>query len=807
LEIRNSEFGIRNFPALLQRLNLDLAILTLLVLLVNAPYLSGRFLPIHDTIQTFQGFHYFYSRFCLEGELPRWYSTGTFGTPSGFWQLVYLTPASYLCLLAGRLLQVRNVLLLFKVSLLLEQVMLLVGTYKLSRLLFRHRASVFLVCAGMVGSVVWYSQIWWSLRIYYLIPLVLFFLLSFFEGRGPHHLWLAGITSVLGLVGNLMYYGVLWLFVLFVVVAVLTSCRPRAWGSLFRPSAAHLVSLLLFVGLAAAYVGLVRHSFAGMEIGVSGREPESGKTPLITFLIYGGLVKVPLLFHMLLFGWPVHTPWSGHMDNTVYMGLLSLLLVGYAAVKVRDIRFLALGAGAFFLVWLSAAGAFARLMYLVPGFSLFRHLGLVYTLVRVLLLVCAGFGLEAFLRHGTRRHALYAGVALVVLMDFVVDRKVPCGFKYQVGLPNLVWWENGGWLLPFGIRMGLYAVLAGFLAGPGMVRGILRWLGRGGLAVERLREPRRPVAVWATLACFVADLLLFQTMAAVVRPRLPEGRESYLYTTRAYAAPLSDRRLKFPRDDRAMDAMRLMRSLQHYTATNETLYAFAGYDRWPFDHPVVLEPAGVRRLVLARRGVLGAERKSTETLTQMGYGGLDPALKRVLGCEASKFRLLTNPVFADSVEDAARTIKKVRELDQTLVLRGVPPGRCRTGGGERSSGEAGTVRLLEATANQVTLETHVAGEEPAWLVYSDSWHPDWRATVNGKEVSIAEAYLAFKAVPVGGGRSVVRFRFSGGRATWLADLLAASAFVFAVVMLVEYGRLLFSAGAEPSPRNDSGAGG
>ncbi len=790
------------FPRVLRRANLDLVALTLLLFVVNAPFLSGRFVPIHDTVQTFQGFHYFYSHFLLEGELPRWYSVGTFGTPSGFWQLVYLTPASYACMLVGRILHVESALPLFKLSLIIEQLILLVGIYKLSRLLFRSRASVFLVCVGVLGSAVWYSQIWWSLRIYYMVPLVLYFLASFFIRRQPHHLWLAAITFVISLVGNLMYFGVLWLFMVLVVVILLTWKHWRAWGSLFRLSLANLASFVLFLGISAAYLMFVMYSFEGVEIGVGGRDPETGKTPLLIFLTYGGLVDMPVMFHMLLFGWPIHTPWSGHMDNTVYMGLLPLALVGYALVKVRNARFFAFAGAALFVLWLSGAGGFARLMYYMPGFSLFRHLGLVYPLAKVLLLVCAGFGLDEFLARGEGRHALYAGVAMIILMDLIVDRDVASGFRLQVGLPGLNWWESGGWLLFFWLRMGIYAALGCFLAGPGAVRAILRRLKWRRGRENAARPTRRSIAVVATLTCFVIDLLLFQAVVAATSPKLLEGRESYLYTTDVRSPQFSDRRGKFPKHQRAFDAMRLMKSFQHPTATNETLYAFADYDRWPFDHPIVLEPMGVHRLILARRGAFEADHVSTRILDKMGDTKLDPALERVFGYNAPKFRLLANPIFAESVEEAARIIRETKALDTSLVLRGVPPEMQITNGEGDPPEGSGTVRVQSATANQVTVETHVTTDEPTWLVYSDSYHPDWRATVNGEEVPVAEAYLAFKAVPVGKGKSIVRFSFHGGLGAKTAGILAVLALTFCLCTLAGFVVLLLS----PNRADEQGPG-
>ena len=69
--------------------------------------------------------------------------------------------------------------------------------------------------------------------------------------------------------------------------------------------------------------------------------------------------------------------------------------------------------------------------------------------------------------------------------------------------------------------------------------------------------------------------------------------------------------------------------------------------------------------------------------------------------------------------------------------------------------------MTEFAADKVTIAVDV--REPAWLVYADAYHADWRAQVNGREVPITPAYGALKAVPVQPGHSQVRLRFRGGR--------------------------------------------
>ena len=50
-------------------------------------------------------------------------------------------------------------------------------------------------------------------------------------------------------------------------------------------------------------------------------------------------------------------------------------------------------------------------------------------------------------------------------------------------------------------------------------------------------------------------------------------------------------------------------------------------------------------------------------------------------------------------------------------------------------------------------------QQTAWLLITDTWYPNWRATVNREPVPILQANGAFRAVPVPPGESVVQMDF------------------------------------------------
>jgi hypothetical protein len=68
-----------------------------------------------------------------------------------------------------------------------------------------------------------------------------------------------------------------------------------------------------------------------------------------------------------------------------------------------------------------------------------------------------------------------------------------------------------------------------------------------------------------------------------------------------------------------------------------------------------------------------------------------------------------------------------------------------------------SVRFLEDGADRVRLEATLDGE--GYLVLLDSYDPNWRATVNGLQVPVRRANLAFRAVLLPPGRQLVEFRY------------------------------------------------
>ena len=180
----------------------DLVFLFLLMIAFQLPYLLCKnLLVVHDTMHKFRYFYFFYNEFYYHFEIASWVPYGEHGIPALLFQVSGLSIVNYLVGLVGIVFRVADVYLLFKVSILLEHVVLLFGAYSLSRILFKDRRTVFIVSLCVSVSTVWHSQIGWNFHIYYLMPLCLYLLLMFFMTRTSTFLWLFVICFLMSYLG------------------------------------------------------------------------------------------------------------------------------------------------------------------------------------------------------------------------------------------------------------------------------------------------------------------------------------------------------------------------------------------------------------------------------------------------------------------------------------------------------------------------------------------------------------------------------------------------------------------------------
>src|SRR5262245_43276328 len=104
-----------------------------------------RWNPIgSDTGDYWHMFYTSYNELFFNNNFAYWLPYGGYGQPNVLYHLMEISSTDYLMMFVGRLLGVRNALLLFQLSVIADHVLFLFGIYLLSRMLFKRKGAVFI---------------------------------------------------------------------------------------------------------------------------------------------------------------------------------------------------------------------------------------------------------------------------------------------------------------------------------------------------------------------------------------------------------------------------------------------------------------------------------------------------------------------------------------------------------------------------------------------------------------------------------------------------------------------------------------
>ena len=704
-----------------------------IVLLAIASFaldLRPSVIPAHDARQHLNAFHLLYAGLVTEEAIPRWLPYGRYGNDS-FLTLLYVTPTGYAVALLGSLIGNIGSIGLFKLVVLVEYLLMCVGTLLLAASLYRHLASVVLVGLGAVLSFSWLLSLDANFHYYYLLPIILLCLVSFLRTGRVSHAFYGAIACVVSAIGNVPYYPPLMAAVLgaFLVGYLVVDRPPKLL--LDRGT---YVSAGLLVVLVTVFVASYVRGFEDLVTYSSGRDARSLRIDLDVYLSYAGVTKIGNLAVAMVTG--MHT----HGDNTFYIGLAPLLLAGVAVVRARGASFAGLLTAGVFLVLFSFGGLVASIAYLLPGMSLYRHVGLVLGLARFLILLLAGFGLDSWLaREQLPRAAAARRVALLLALftaEIGLSTITAADAWHYVLLPRSLVPGAAHWLLAAS-RVGLYALVIGAAV----------WI------FPRWRGAPRLLPGAAALLAYGLDLASFRATQIAKWPEA--GPRDVLLARQAYrpkALPFRISRTSGASEEASNPHLRFVATHGPFATTYVHAYEVAGVDPWIPLYRTDSLASGVAALLEAR----GVPFDIYPLESMMP--ARDEWLGRALGRDGPKLRL-----YSDS------EVMRCRGPDCLPLVRGLP---ARSGAlvlevssdsaPVRPVGALGNIAVTRFSHNGLDMMVELEGERDAWLYYADAYDDEWRAAVNGRQTAVHRANLAFKAVRVPPGRSSVTLRYSGG---------------------------------------------
>lgn len=757
--------SIQSTPPVSRRsLNVELLVLLGIVLAFNAPLLRQSVIPNHDSFYAFEVFHFFMSALSAHGEIPMWAPYGFLGIPADYFINNFLGPELVGLGAIGLLLRVADLLLLYKLSILLRIAIFVVGTWLLSRELFRNRGAVWFATLSLGLSVYWLNQVFFDLVFVQSVPLTLSFLFRFSRTRRPIWFFVALVSSALGMWGNIEYFGPIYFYLYLIVFLVLFAGRRSDIVPLFKPTPARLALLILAVLLAGLYIHNVIVQFDGIHYtAIAGRDPVTFKASARGFLNYGTVPSLSGVLNEFLLGKGVHS------DLMLYVGVLpiglfflSLFLRPKRAYFAIFIPFLFFGA-------IAVGGVFAGFAFHLPFMAWYRHIGYLWALEKIFVVLGAGFALEALLdwlasRSPSGPGALWAdlwglahrriGVSLMLLVGSLVllaPKDFFEGTFHNYATAPREWVVQFLWLRVLILMAGLVAALL-----------VIR--SRGAVAARALP--------FILAACLLLDLGIFRIYRMSTYPVFAD-----LAVLKNAVAPRpwswTPMRLDYPATEGESILTRLF--YDQLGGVRYTMFHnFARLDSFPPLGRMDLMPKGLARL-LSARGISSLQDEGSTNILR------DPPLRRSLGYLAPKITFHTSPRFAVSDDEIHARLRVDTNFGRSPFIK--VADRSRTGGlldwfqpPERILRE-----VLGFTPN--TLRLTVSIPQRCYLVYADSWHPDWKVYVDGRPRAVLAANQAFKAVKMEAGDRLVEFRFEHFKARHLAWLVLMIAGFFAMLGL------------------------
>jgi hypothetical protein len=652
-----------------------------------------------------------------------------FGVPADLTQLRQFTPTNYGVMFGGLIMGVKNTLILFNVSVVADQLVLLFGTYLLSRYLFLRRSTVFFVClAAMHGATSWGEQIYFDIHNFCLFPWAIYAFLLFFERKTSEYLWLWVMVMSLWMIGTGIYSVLIWSFIFLTMGATLFVRQPNI-KIIWQWTPRSFVYLGLTAAILGAFCLIMQDLFSSIDL-LS--RSVNGKNPLNTFLVHGGVSPSLPQYVVQLF--------SVQYSNK-YTGFLPFIFFIWAILKVKDPRFCAFLFSIVALLALSFQGLWSILFYyVIPGMSIFRHLAFFYGPLKILILICAGFGLENFWT-APHKERLKGVVLMVVVGVFLSDAlRISSDRLYALALDDAT--KNqffSLWLNETKVLTVLTPLLI-FIGGLILLEGAV-------LVFAKIKRKEPAAKTFHVAILILIYCVLFLEAYGVHSyshknfPRLSDGEKVNSYAVLVSPVVFQPMRSMIPLPGRQEAAYRLA-TRRNTGSTYSSMCDFAQFDMCNCPFRVEGYSKGFSDLMENRSNV-------------------DRDLIDTLGCGAPKLRFVSQGVYFDSTQEAKEEVSGVSNLFSSVILSG---GDARVAkeiltDGYDGSQAPGAIEVTKFTNNELTAKVDVASSKGSWLVYADAYNSGWHAKIDGKQVPVYRAYLVFKAIWVQAGRHEIQFYY------------------------------------------------
>ena len=755
--------------------NVDPVFSILLLLLITEflySVVQFRIPSWHDGFHYFALQYYYLNNAVFSGEIPQWIPFMTHGVLSTWIYDIQSSFSQNFLLLIAPVLKWINFVILFNVGIFFDEFILLLGTWLLAKRFFSSSLTVAFVTISVLGSCIWMLQPGFNFYNYFAIPLILHFFHSFFETRKWRYFLLGGNLLALQTFGNNAYALPVTSFTIFIYLTAYLLFNRKTAKKHFvaiknRPF--FIVTILLIL---LCFLGIYMAIVVGSEQLVNytpGRNPD-GTTTLKAFMSYGGtnhFIEWSDVF------WGV----APYTDISVYIGLVAIcfVLIGlFFNLNKRRLHFLVV---TIILILFSQGTFVAKIAYYTwPFMKFYRHLYLVENIARLFICFLAGFGFEVIINKELyarkekriRISCFFLGVFMAILsgMLFVIVKK-------QGPLP------------PYGAQAGLLnsAYLLFFYGRwPLLNKNVFIALLTAGLFFGLASKKGQTYLVaFALIALFVqmGDMCWYKYRLICQRTSSLEKNAREL--TEFTKIPYRTRRSRTPWY-KSSRAQMLFSSLP-----GNLLIESAHNQKNPFLFYDAVEAVG-RRTDFWMRPLddfikAYAGRPLKEPLPEKFRPGKEgwqfPAQSSALktgGVTQDKIQFFGFSFLEPDLDNIASYMRNPKYKGDFLFLFDPQAPGYSKYFVERVLPDAFLSQnaridmpysVERFDSNNLVVSADNRTGKNIWMLYSDVWHPFWKATVNGQFVKVYRANLAYKAVQLAPGPNRIHFRFNSPLLTFL----------------------------------------
>jgi len=750
-----------------------------LTVLFELPVFTPHFLPRYDSLHKLTGFYNFYSAVKCEGVIPQWVPNGSYGIQNIYNQLNFISPALYTAGVLGILYDTDNVMFLFTLAQTFEVILLALGMYMLSLMVYKRVSAALITAAAAAGTTVWWYQTNFNLSVLYLLPIGLYFLICFFNERRSVYFWLFAVCAVYHTIGSAPYFIAVHMYVYCIAGVYLLVRRKQLFDSAFYralipDSRVSWILCIWFMISAVSVLLLGSHMYEGSTGLHPMRNPETGKVLMESFLSSARGISYRKAFTEFFTGITVHG------DIFFYAGIFSLIFPLYA------LKFCTGAQRELFLLWmcivllltgLAGGGIIARMLFNFPFMAYYCHLSYLYPLIKIFLILAAGLGIDNFLSGGYRfRKPGNAVITLLVLPGAGVLIGLALGIDLQNVKPNFfipgAVFTSADVLALFNknviiIRLLLYGFCAVFFM----------------LFYRRHYSPYNRFFRYIFIFVCLADILFFRWTLYLGIPEPPSDYVRAKKWFKPEAQPYHPRRLvpaEFD-DNRYASAYAFL--------DGNVQYIHADY----FLRRDPLFPSRYPRIDIFNSGIIDfvSTRKGRVHCMGIDVPMNDEFLVSRLGNTLPKLRMSRSVTFAHTYAAALSLLSVPHPVGDVII------SEYKTGM-KPFSGESDTyydsLQIADHRSGALTVITDCISD--AWLIWADGYHRGWRCTVNGAGQKVYRANLGFKAVPVPAGRSTVDFSFFEPVTFFASYTVAVTAILFVCMLSLVIAGMYFTVGGD-----------